>query len=339
MRVEGSITTLSWIPSEAVSGMADLGFKSGFTHYDQAPPDALGADIPAALAQLAADDRFRFANFLAAEATFDDSGQCTGAQYAGRGSIGSTTIRLGKRFTIAAVSLPDRQSEPEIGDGWVRFTQTAGGRTGLPAPRPVRRAPFVQFQAPIAWSTLELTLHADGRAEGRLVGASPFPRHWVYDAAGNLSAKTGMTDFKDWAGKAFGTHTPWGDEDSPALVTEVETALERELSGVIMRGGEKPRIRTLKEGAVLTRQGDTSDEIYLLLDGVLAVDVDDTEWAEVGPGAVLGERAALEAGVRTATLRAVTPVRVAAVHAGQIDRDRLAELAEGHRREEQVTPG
>ena len=166
----------------------------------------------------------------------------------GKGSIGSTTIRLGKRFTIAAVSLPDRQVEPEVGDGWVRFTQTAGGRTGLPAPRPVRRAPFVKFQAPIAWSTLELTLYADGRAEGRLVGASPFPRHWIYDADGRLSAKTGMTDFKDWAGTAFGAHTPWGDEDSPALVTAVETALERELSNVIMRGGEKPTIRAAEGG-------------------------------------------------------------------------------------------
>ena len=339
MQVEGSITTLSWIPSEAVTGMVEVGFKSGISHYDQAPPDALGSDISAAVQQLAAEDRIRFANFLAAEATFDDAGRCVSANYLGKGSIGSTTIRLGKRFTVAAVSLPDRQAEPEVGDGWVRFTQTAGGRTGLPMPRPVRRAPFVEFQAPIAWSTLELTLYADGRADGRVVGASPFPRHWVYDAAGNLSAKTGMTDFKDWAGTAFGSHTPWGDEDSPALVTAVETALERELSGVIMRGGEKPRIRSLEEGSVLTAQGDTSDEIYLLLDGVLAVDVDDTTWAEVGPGAVLGERAALESGVRTATLRAVTPVRVASVHAGQIDRERLAELAEGHRREEQVTPG
>ncbi len=95
----------------------------------------------------------------------------------------------------------------------------------------------MQFLAPIVWSTLELTLHADGRAEGRLVGASPFPRHWVYDRAGALDAKSGMTDFKDWAGHAFGKHTPWGDEDSPALVTAVETALERELSNTIMRGG------------------------------------------------------------------------------------------------------
>jgi hypothetical protein len=334
MRVERSITSLSWIPSEAVSGPADVGFRAGFAHYDSAPPDALGPDVPATLEALRAADRFRFANHLAAFAEFDAGGHCTAAGYTGGGTVGATTVRFGKEFTVAAVSLPDRQAEPEIAAGGVRFVQTSGGRTGLPAPRPVRRPPFVQFQAPIAWSTLELVLYADGRSEGRLTGASPFPRHWIYDHTGTLTAKTGMTDFKDWAGHAFGRHTPWGDEDSPALVTAVETALERELSNVIMRGRAAPGIRRLDAGAVLTTQGDAGDEVFLLLDGILGVDVDGTAWAEVGPGAVLGERAALEGGRRTATLRAVTPVRVAAVPAAQIDALRLAELAGGHRREE-----
>jgi hypothetical protein len=337
MRVVGSVTTISWIPSEAITGIADASFKAGFTHYDMAPPDRLGPDVADSIESLRAGDRFRFANHLGAFATFDDAGGCTDCGYAGGGRIGATTVHLGKHFTVAAVSLPDRQSEPEIGDGWVRFTQTAGGRTGLPAPRPVRRPPFVQFLAPIAWTTLELTLYADGRAVGRLVGASPFPRHWVYDAEGTLTAKSGMTDFKDWAGHAFGPHTPWGDEDSPALVTAVETALERELSNVIMRGGAKPQLRSLKKGHVLTTQGDVADDVYLLLDGVLAVDVDGTSWGEVGPGAVLGERSALEGGTRTATLRAVTAVRVAAAPAAQIDREKLAALSAGHRREEQAT--
>jgi hypothetical protein len=333
MRVEGSVTTISWIPSEAVTGVAEVGFRAGFTHYDAAPPDRLGPDVAGSVEALRVDDRFRFANHLAAHAEFDGAGRCTGAGYAGQGSIGATTIRLGKEFTVAAVSLPDRCAEPEVGDGWVRFVQTSGGRTGLPAPRPVRRPPFIQFLAPIAWSTLELVLHVDGRCEGRLAGASPFPRHWVYDGAGVLAAKSGMTDFKDWAGHAFGRHTPWGDEDSPALVTAVETALERELSTVIMRGEARPGIRSLKAGDLLMTQGDRGDELFLLLDGVLVVEVDGTAWAELGPGAVLGERAALEGGRRTANVRAVTPVRVAAVPVAQIDLPRLQELATGHRRE------
>ena len=38
----------------------------------------------------------------------------------------------------------------------------------------------------LAWSTVAVTLHADGRCESELVGASPFPRHWVYDHGGSL---------------------------------------------------------------------------------------------------------------------------------------------------------
>jgi CRP-like cAMP-binding protein len=48
---------------------------------------------------------------------------------------------------------------------------------------------------------------------------------------------------------------------------------------------------------------------------------------------VLGERAVLEGGSRTATLRAVTECKVAAVRPDGIDRDKLAALADGHRRE------
>ena len=104
--------------------------------------------------------------------------------------------------------------------------------------------------------------------------------------------KSGLVDFKRWYQHAFGKHTPWGDEDSPALVTEVETALERELSLRIMRGGARPRVETVREGATLVKQGDAGSDMYVLLDGVLSVEVDGTSVAQVGPGAVLGERAA-----------------------------------------------
>ena len=66
--------------------------------------------------------------------------------------------------------------------------------------------------------------------EHHLLGASPFPRHWVYDTDGKLMKKSGLIDFSTWYRNAFGKHSPWGDQDSPALATEVETALERQLS-------------------------------------------------------------------------------------------------------------
>ena len=332
MRYESCVTSLSWIPSEAVTGATRTAFDSGFTHYDDPPPAELG-DIE----ELRAGDRFRFANVLRAWIEVDDSGRITDGGYDGSGIMGTTTLRLGSlSHTFQAVPLPDMQRTPEQGDGWMRFVQTTGGRTAIPAPRPVRRRPFVQWQAPLVWTTLSLTLHADGRAEYSVTGASRFPRHWIYDADGRLAHKSGLTDYANWTRVSFGRHTPWGDEDSPALVTAVETALEQALSVQLMHGAAKPRIIQLQAGDELVRQGDFGQDIYLVLDGVIRVERDGTRLAEYGPGAMLGERAALEGGTRTATLAAVTKCRVAAVPAVQLDLSDLAELATGHRREEGV---
>lgn len=334
MRVEGSVTSISWIPSEAVTGATKLPFAMGVAHYDDPPPESLGEHVVDTLEDLRAADRFRFANHLTAwiEAA---GGQITGWGHDATPMIGSTTMRVGRSITVAAVPFEPLRAEPELGDGWVRFRQSAGGRTGVPAPRHVNRPPFVQLVAPSAWTTVELTLHVDGRREIGLPGASPFPRHWLYDATGTLARKSGMIDFKDWYRTAFGKHSPWGDEDSPAVATEVETALERQLSTTIMRSGRKPKIRKLGEGATLVREGEPGDELFLLLDGVLAVSVAGERLAELGPGAVVGERALLEGGVRTSTLTAETACKVAVARTPDLDPAALAELREGHRREEQ----
>jgi CRP-like cAMP-binding protein len=71
-----------------------------------------------------------------------------------------------------------------------------------------------------------------------------------------------------------------------------------------------------------------------VLDGVLSVQIDGEPLAELGPGAILGERAVLEGGVRTASLVASTACRVAVARADQVDRAALEELAQGHRRED-----
>jgi Cyclic nucleotide-binding domain len=113
-------------------------------------------------------------------------------------------------------------------------------------------------------------------------------------------------------------------------------ALERELSLTIMRGGTRPAITKLRPGKTLVAQGDRGDQIFVLLDGVVSVEVDGKPVAEIGPGAVLGERALLEGGVRTSTVRAATACKVAAATGDQLDRAALAELSTGHRREEQV---
>lgn len=330
MRHESCVTSLSWIPSEAVTGGARVAFDSGFTHYDEPPPAQID-DIEA----LRAEDRFRFANVLRAWIEVDRTGEVTGCGYAGGGLIGDTTIRMGGlRHTFQNALLPDLRRDPERGDGWVRFAQTVGGRTALPAPRRVRRRPYVQWQAPLVWTTLSLTLHADGRAESTMTGASRFPRHWLYDAEGRLTHKSGLTDFTNWMSVSFGRHTPWGDQDSEALVTAVESALEHQLSVQLMHGAGQPRIEKPAAGSVLVRQGEPGTDVYLVLDGVIRVERDGERLAEYGPGALLGERAHLEGGIRTSTLVAVTACRVASVDASQFDRSALVELSGGHRRED-----
>jgi hypothetical protein len=329
VRIESSVTSISWIPSEAIAGATKMPFEIGVAHYDEPPPDHVD-DLDA----LRQADRFRFANQLRAFIEVG-GGEIRDCGYRGGGLIGSTALRLGPREVLfEAVAFSDLQQDPEIGDGWVRFVQTAGGRTGVPAPRRVRKPPFVQFSAPTAWTTLALTIHADGSSEHQVLGASPFPRHWIYDNAGAVVAKSGLIDFKSWYRDAFGPHTPWGDQDSPALVTEVESALERQLSASFMAGRD-PDIKKVKQGKTLVEQGDPGDSMFLLLDGVLAVEVDGEVVADVGPGAMLGERAVIEGGNRTSTLRAVTPCKVAVVPPAEIDPAALEQLRAGHRREEE----
>ncbi len=335
MRTESSVTSLSWIPSEAVRGGTRVAFDAGFTHYDQPPPDVIDD-----LEELRAADRFRFANVLSAWIETDRTGTITGYGYSGGGMLGSTTVGVARlHHEFEAVALPDLQQPPEVGDGWVRFTQTAGGRTGLPAPRRVRRRPFIQWQAPLVWSTLRLTLRTEGPPEFEVAGASRFPRHWIYDGEGRLAAKSGLTDFRDWYRKSFGRHTPWGDQDSPALITAVESALERSLSAQMMGGGTKPKIRKVASGAALVTEGDEGTDIFLVLDGVVRVEKGGERLAEYGPGAVLGERSGVEGGGRTSTLIAVTDCRVAVVPHSAIDPSNLYELTKGHRNEEARSRG
>src|SRR5271154_2460327 len=332
MRHQSSITSLSWIPSEAVEGSQRLAFDAGMAHYDEPPPDVI-TDLEA----LRVADRFRFANVLRAWVEVDDSGKITHSGSDGGGLMGSTTVKLGPMArTFEAVGLPDIVQKPVHGDGWVRFAQTAGGRTGVPAPRRVRRRPFVQWQAPLVWTTLSLTLHADGRSEHALIGASRFPRHWVYGADQKLSHKSGLTDFKDWYRKSFGKHSPWGDEDSEALVSAVESALETSLSAQLMQGGGKRRIERFPAGTILFNEGEPGTEVLLILDGIVRVERAGERLAEYGPGALLGERAHLEGGLRTSSNIAVTPCRVALFEAELIERSHLEELSAGHRREDRA---
>ena len=38
-RFESSVTAVSWIPSDAITGPSKIPFELGVTHYDEPPPD------------------------------------------------------------------------------------------------------------------------------------------------------------------------------------------------------------------------------------------------------------------------------------------------------------
>ena len=211
-----------------------------------------------------------------------------------------------------------------------------------------------------------------------------------------------------WCQSASGRPTPRRVRESPGPVTMAQTALEHQLSRLLFDADLS--VRRLRRGATLVKQGTPGSELFLLLEGSLAVEVDGERVGEVGPGAILGELAVLEhdvmvvgvmpgaaarpgrpaghgrhpgrqplpgggqarplavradggddrgldarptvpacpaaarygrgaqfirhpgpAGRRTATLRAVTSCRVAVLPDGVLDREALAELAEGRR--------
>src|SRR5690606_15934378 len=96
-------------------------------------------------------------------------------------------------------------------------------------------------------------------------------------------------------------------------------------AATIMRGGARPQVRSVPADTVLVEQGAEGAELHLVQDGMLSVEIGGNPVAEVGPGAVLGERAILEGGVRTAILRAITPVRVAVATADQLGPRALAQ--------------
>jgi CRP-like cAMP-binding protein len=73
----------------------------------------------------------------------------------------------------------------------------------------------------------------------------------------------------------------------------------------------------LREGTVLTREGRTGHEFFVLVDGTVRITKNNRKVAELGPGDWLGEIALLTKAPRTATATATSPVHALII----VDRD------------------
>src|SRR5919108_4682131 len=169
MRLDATATAITWLPFEALDRLPAVPLELAVAHYDEQPPEV----VPD-LEELRRQDAFREANELRAWIEVDgdeivDYGQ------AGKSLIGEGPEIEAQQVFFAAVEFPVIQPEPEVGDGWVRFTQTVGGRIGLPVPRPVVGRPYFHVGAVSAWTTPERLMPGGRAGAARLGGASPCP--------------------------------------------------------------------------------------------------------------------------------------------------------------------
>ena len=283
MRVESSVTSVSWIPSEAVTGAG----AEGHVRVRASPATTIRRPTSSTTSRRGGPPgRFRFANRLH--------------------GLGRDRARPHRRRRLLR-RRPDGRHDRAPG-------QAAGHVRAGPAPRPAPRRPSrtrhrghvradhrrshrparaAAGEAPAvpavprAHGVDHARAHHPRRRHVELRGAR---REQVPPPLGLRRRRARSRPRSGWPTSRSGTATRSAStrrgatQDSKALVTAVETALERQLSVTIMSGGERPEIRTLKEGEFLVQQGDPGDSLFLLLDGVLSVTIDGENGRRGGSG-------------------------------------------------------
>lgn len=108
-----------------------------------------------------------------------------------------------------------------------------------------------------------------------------------------------------------------------------DTALCKGLSRPeLLRVAESGRVERWPQGSVVMEEGTAGPRVVVLLEGMVQVlkrdeEGNEQELARVGPGAVLGEMSLIESAPRSATVRALMPLRVFAM-----DRGTFSEMVE-----------
>ena len=308
-------------PSGGGRGTVQAPFALGVAHYDAPPPDA-APDVDALLDA----DAVRFANEIRGSVEVK-AGRVVDYRMSGGGRLGSTTGGLRSHgFTFAAASLPELAEAPSVTDDGVTFVQTAGGHTGVPVPRAVPHAPFWRLSAPLAWSSLSLTIHLDGSSESRIVDASPFPRHCLYDDHGRLTHKTALIRYRDWLRHADHERSPWSGAKRHVPVAAVRSEVERALADSILVS-RAWRQQHLPAGGRLRDATITESEVHVLLDGVLVIEVDGKPEIEVGPGAIFDPALRTAESKARVSVRAETACRLAVMPRAQLDPQALIDVA------------
>ena len=236
--------------------------------------------------------------------------------------MGSTTVLSGRRaaHTFEAFALPDAagRARGRRGRGPLRpDRRRAHRRAGAPPGQPPAVRPV---EGPLVWTTLALTIHADGTRRVRGLGRDAVPpplglrprrRRWRQVRADRLQ---GLVPARLRQAHPVGRRGLAGARDrgrdrARAAAVDRDHARRAEARDPQGQGGRHARRRR-------ARQARTCSCSSTAWSGV---EVGGELVAEMGPGAVLGERALLEGGRAHGDARAVTPCRVAVARADQLD--------------------
>jgi hypothetical protein len=181
--------------------------------------------------------------------------------------------------------------------------------------------------APLAWSTIALTLYIDGTSESEIADASAFPRHYLYDSAGQLTHKSALIRYKDWLYRSEQERSPWAGVHEPVPTTQVKQRAERSLADTILVSARYEQYQ-LPAGAMLGSHPIRDDQVAVLLDGLMVILIDDEPAVEIGPGAIFDPSTRIAESKEHAKIRARTPARFALLSRSDVDSDALHEVAE-----------
>ena len=235
-------------------------------------------------------DVFREANELRAWIEVD-GGPITDYGHEGRGLIGVTRLKLGRAMAFPAVKFPLIQPEPELGDGWVRFVQTAGGRMGLPAPRRVRGKPFFQLAVSVGMDDVAADPLRRRAGEGLADRRQPVPTALGLRRRGQPGQKSAHDRLREVVPRVVRRAHALGRRGHARVRDRRRVGARARSSRTVMRTAGSCRAaasRSARRWSSRARKATSCSSCWTACSMSRSTG---TPVAQVGPGAVLGESA------------------------------------------------